>query len=223
MRKFVLYVLLFCLIFAAGSSVAIFIGRRQLPPEWLAALHLTDCAPPCWIGIIPGKTTLDEAKKAVKLVLNRSPVSEINQGQYLRLAYTLPVQSQSQHFVVELTAKADRLVRTISFGHRENSALVTKGGPTLAELQGIFGSPKRILVQDIVYGGAAFDYGEDNRGALVFIFPMPFSGRQRLTWATSSQQIIFYGIDGIEWDPNRSPPEIYQWRGFYRYFIPRRP
>jgi hypothetical protein len=45
---------------------AMMIGRQQPVSDQLALLHLTDCAPPCWIGITPHVTTMDEAKILVE-------------------------------------------------------------------------------------------------------------------------------------------------------------
>jgi hypothetical protein len=53
------FVLLLC------SSVSLLIGRQQPPPLYLALLHLTDCEFPCWIGIVPGKTTVAEARERI--------------------------------------------------------------------------------------------------------------------------------------------------------------
>ena len=51
------------LIFAARG-----IGSRQPASAILAQLHLTDCALPCWLGIMPGRTRFDEAAQRVTAV-----------------------------------------------------------------------------------------------------------------------------------------------------------
>src|SRR3954462_1437716 len=51
---------------------AILLGRRQPLPDAVAMLHLDMCAPPCWIGISPGVTTLDEAEHQLKKVFPES-------------------------------------------------------------------------------------------------------------------------------------------------------
>src|SRR5579864_7933293 len=52
----------------ALTGTALIVGRDQPLPERLAMLHLTDCAPPCWIGIVPGVTTIQEARKRVDAI-----------------------------------------------------------------------------------------------------------------------------------------------------------
>lgn len=37
------------------------LGSLQSLPQALTELHLTECALPCWLGIVPGETTFDEA------------------------------------------------------------------------------------------------------------------------------------------------------------------
>src|SRR5258708_35642435 len=66
MRRLFTLILILCLIVSAFTGAAILIGPRLPLPEHLAMLHLTDCAPPCWIGIMPGVTTLDEAYPLIK-------------------------------------------------------------------------------------------------------------------------------------------------------------
>src|SRR3954453_17673185 len=41
------------------------LGQQQALPSGLAQFHLTDCRPPCWIGIIPGTTTIAAAKARI--------------------------------------------------------------------------------------------------------------------------------------------------------------
>src|SRR5438067_348965 len=54
--------------FSGAIFVALGIGSRQPASNILAQLHLTDCALPCWLGIMPGKTSFDEAVQHVTAV-----------------------------------------------------------------------------------------------------------------------------------------------------------
>lgn len=58
------------------------IGRATPLPEEVAFLHLGDmCELPCWIGIMPGKTTTDEAKKILsKVYFQGKPLSVVADG-----------------------------------------------------------------------------------------------------------------------------------------------
>jgi hypothetical protein len=56
-------------------SSVILIGRAQPIPERVAALHLGDmCALPCWIGITPGKTTVEQAKQIIAQVYSQAQI-----------------------------------------------------------------------------------------------------------------------------------------------------
>jgi hypothetical protein len=53
-------------------SFALLIGRSQPLPESIRRLHLTDCELPCWIGIVPGQTTIAEAKERIVTVFGNN-------------------------------------------------------------------------------------------------------------------------------------------------------
>src|SRR5258708_37020474 len=72
MLRFLRLVLTFWLIMAAFVEVSAIIGQRQPVPNRLARLYLTDCAPPCWIGIIPGVTRLRDANARLIAVYGKS-------------------------------------------------------------------------------------------------------------------------------------------------------
>ena len=53
------------------------VGAATPPPESLAHLHLSDCALPCWLGIIPGETRFTDA---VEQVTARNPGGAFTSG-----------------------------------------------------------------------------------------------------------------------------------------------
>jgi hypothetical protein len=61
----------------AAISLALLIGRSQPAPESLRRLHLTDCELPCWIGILPGKTTVAEAKEQILRTFKNTDAYEV--------------------------------------------------------------------------------------------------------------------------------------------------
>ncbi len=72
MRKLTLATWLF-LTLAIGAIELV--GRQQHIGARLAMLRFTDCAAPCWIGIAPGRTTVDEAR-AILTGLKARPLIE---------------------------------------------------------------------------------------------------------------------------------------------------
>ncbi|HLY26794.1 MAG TPA: hypothetical protein VKQ72_10675 [Aggregatilineales bacterium] len=69
----VLLVLLVCI------GLVIFVARQQPLPPRLAMLHLTDCALPCWIGITPGVTPVEQVKARIESVYGDSKVYHISE------------------------------------------------------------------------------------------------------------------------------------------------
>src|SRR5260221_12733466 len=65
MRRFMIVGLKVAVILSLIVGGGVFVARRQLLPDYLSGLHLTDCEIPCWMGIIPGKTTLSEAQQII--------------------------------------------------------------------------------------------------------------------------------------------------------------
>ncbi len=64
-------VLALYLIVVPANALAVTIGRSQPPSPAIIRLHLADCAPPCWVGIIPGQTSLRDAER--RLIRTFSP------------------------------------------------------------------------------------------------------------------------------------------------------
>src|SRR5579871_2579767 len=71
--------LIIIFIAAAAITGAIFIGRQQPTSNRAAFLHLNDCELPCWIGIIPGKTTLTEAENRIRQTYESIPGYQLSQ------------------------------------------------------------------------------------------------------------------------------------------------
>jgi hypothetical protein len=47
-------------------AITLFFSRQHWPPPQLENLHLNNCQLPCWIGIVPGETTISEAQTLLK-------------------------------------------------------------------------------------------------------------------------------------------------------------
>ncbi len=62
MAKWLRFALGVCILLAVLVSGAQLTGQHQTMPRSIAQFHLGDCSPPCWIGIIPGVTTIAQAK-----------------------------------------------------------------------------------------------------------------------------------------------------------------
>src|SRR5689334_10044680 len=73
MKKLLLITLAVLLICAVSAGGIVFAARHLFPSEYLAALRFGDCTIPCWLGIVPGKTTLDRARQIITSAFTNSP------------------------------------------------------------------------------------------------------------------------------------------------------
>src|SRR5579863_9750410 len=66
MKRILRLILILCVTYTLIISLAILIGHLKPLTASLTMLHLTKCDLPCWIGIVPGKTTQNEAVELLK-------------------------------------------------------------------------------------------------------------------------------------------------------------
>jgi hypothetical protein len=95
-------------------TAALLIGRAQPVPDRLAMLHLNDCARPCWIGITPGVTRLDEAYRRVEQVF-ADPLYHLSKAQGSNgVTYTIrEAKDENLEFSVQIFSLQPPLVATI--------------------------------------------------------------------------------------------------------------
>jgi hypothetical protein len=70
---------------------AITVGYGLPPTGWMAALHFETCTLPCWLGIVPGETTLAEARAVVGDALRGS-------GEFVKVSDS-SLQGRERYFV----------------------------------------------------------------------------------------------------------------------------
>src|SRR5258708_3076052 len=99
-----------------ACGIAIFIGRQQPEPAVISELHLKDCALPCWIGIIPGKTNFDQGEAQLRKVF----------GSKITL---LPSSSSNRYFSLQVDATHSWLIYFLS-----RDSYLTGGVPSIEEL-----------------------------------------------------------------------------------------
>src|SRR5688500_15776782 len=66
MRRIILPLLLICLLLATLGIAAAVVALRPPPSAWNNTLRLNACELPCWIGIMPGQTSLEDATAQVQ-------------------------------------------------------------------------------------------------------------------------------------------------------------
>ena len=156
--------MLITLLAAIGSAVIV--GRSQpLSPD-VTLLHLNECPLPCWIGIMPGETTVEQASKRIQAVFGSQAGIQIS-GQVAQ--YSIRDTIHGSEFIVAFYTEPDvpvshDVIRTIWLG------TLSKGdGPRLAELYTIVGEPDAVVSGDLDLNSSSLSYF-DQRMTLNFGF-----------------------------------------------------
>jgi|GEM_PF-1516618 hypothetical protein len=146
MRWLLRFSILLLLILALLTGVTRLLGQAQPNPTLIDMLHLTECAPPCWIGIIPGKTTLADAKAHIISVFGQSGyLLTFNLISAPGLAW-INVERPADPvgvLLITLTAQDNRIVDTITF---DFSSVYLRNRIRLADVINLLGSPSRVML-----------------------------------------------------------------------------
>lgn len=141
-----------------GARVA---GRMQPIPSGVLDLHLLDCPPPCWIGIVPGVTTIAEAKaKMVALYQQQMQMTIKDSGHADGPVYDdrveNTIESDDFYLLVRLNFSGlvdgrSEIVQSIGLfaSRRDESDAV----PTVADILAVLGRPQGAIIEELLNGG----------------------------------------------------------------------
>lgn len=160
------FVLALNLVFAVTVVGAKMLGSSQSPPQTVTALRLGECALPCWVGIIPGVTTMEEVPG---LVVSTGATGSFRvtgsvSPQGFRIGdYRLPSVEQSSAFI------------SIAFSDgRVNQVMILTNEITLGDLILAYGVPS--------CQASAWDlYYETPLGRATIVFDLADSRRYTVT------------------------------------------
>lgn len=159
-----IFVVLIALLTAIGSAVIV--GRSQPLSPGITLLHLNECPLPCWIGIVPGETTVEQASRRIQAVYGSQAGVEVSghDAQFL-IHDTL----HGSEFIVALYTEPDvqvshDVIKTIWLGTLSNG-----DGPRLAELYSTVGEPDAVVSGDLDLNSSSLSYF-DQRMTLNFGF-----------------------------------------------------
>jgi hypothetical protein len=217
MRRLLAVALTLCMCFATITGVAVAIGRQRPMDDSLAALHLTDCAPPCWIGIVPGTTTLQQAKARIFAIYASSPSYAIDYdtslpGRFKITLHNLADASFGAMITLDTHDLRDDLpVLTITI----NFAAVQSYPFTLGELVSQLGNPEHVNLIGSAGNNAYYlslNYGSfSNRGIIVVL-----RSSDRINWEQQPYWLRFLDLGpGLgEHIQETNSPWYAPWRGF---------
>jgi hypothetical protein len=183
---------------AAGAVIAA--GRRQPIPVPLLDLRLTDCAPPCWIGIVPGETTLETAYRLVHAAFGEIPLTQTEMrsgaGAVRALQWVLNLRYGPVHIKLETHSSA--VIDTITFD-------VQRADIPVADLYNLLGTPPRMARWHNNFPYFILVYGDEKRGTVVLS-----RLKERFEWVQPVETLILFGRG-----KSPVPPEDYEaWHGF---------
>jgi hypothetical protein len=105
--SFTLALLAACALFVGGAR---WVGARQPQPPIVEGLRLDDCALPCWVGIVPGQTTMDEAyRRMVEAFHYTRSGNQMEAGRFRNLHFYVPVNSPVRALPVTLHTIDDKV------------------------------------------------------------------------------------------------------------------
>jgi hypothetical protein len=142
MRRWLFLSGLSTVLLSAIVSLMVYIGRQQPLPERLRLLHLDICEPPCWIGIVPGKTTGHEATAQIQEFFKDFEFFPDGAGGALYFRKNFDQGTYSYSITVE-SENPNRIVNSIKldFNGSTFNAL-----PTLGEVLYRYGAPSHIVL-----------------------------------------------------------------------------
>ncbi len=160
------------------------VGKMQPAPSSIMQLRLNECAPPCWVGIMPGETSIADAKAKIMaafiedgdLTIRDTSFTDRSRP-FTTLEYT--IEGDNFYLVVQLhlaqyTDGQNEVVQSIDLFQSSQDG--QSSAPTVADILGAFGPPDGIVVEafttigfeiSLKYSGLdATFYTPTNRAAL---------------------------------------------------------
>jgi hypothetical protein len=208
MRWLIIRVAGFWFVIVVIVVATITIGQQQPSPEQFTMLHLSDCQPPCWIGIVPGKSTIAEAKDRLMTVYGWSDKYQMTidpRSTSPLLAITLTKQPGSDpSMYIVLDSKRDNVIHTIMFDfYFDQIYSQTK----VAELLDLLGTP--VCLSKHYYSDSyALSFGDYLSGIWI-----DTEYKERIDSLAQVQTLWFYGNGRAELDPT-GVYQDFDWRGF---------
>jgi hypothetical protein len=201
MRRLILLIGGLVLVFALAICAPILSARQSAMPGVLLALRLTDCAPPCWIGIVPGVTTIDAAGDRIMAVFGPWSIAETSPT---FLWARLNTQPDTGMLNIFLQAQTDSVVDTITFDFQ---AIYSRDRTTVADLHRVFGAPSRVAVPSpLLTTDFGLVYGSDEQGMMVFC-----PATDSIAWDQRVDGVMFYTKRQLPVAPST---EVKRWQGF---------
>ncbi len=154
MKRLVLWSLLLTVTISLVITAIILLGEQQPLPNNVALMRFTACELPCWIGIVPGKTPINQAQSILHTVfepsanfqidsIGNSPLSFVVSNRMNGFAFGVAFQADPSSSMVD----PDNVVGIISLWWAEDTPLSPIKRPILGDLYSILGNPTAVRYQ----------------------------------------------------------------------------
>lgn len=152
--------------FALMVVVAKAWGTSQPLSQTLTALHLGDCALPCWIGIVPGVTRLEEVQRLVQ----RTGAS----GSFRITGSVSPQGNLIGDYRLQRDAQSNTFISVAFSEGRVNQVMIVSEDIALGDLMLAYGLPScQAPIWDLYY--------DSPQGRATFVFDSAVSRRYTVT------------------------------------------
>jgi len=180
MRTLLLALLVVWAWFAALIGGALLVGRGQPESPLIERLHLSDCALPCWIGILPGETPTGRAMQRFAETFYR-PGSAAPQGSASGMASAIWVEMP----LPVPDSMAESIPIQLEFVNGVTNWLMIQGRqygyvdamPSLGDVVRLFGAPSCVNPQSPGFNGWSLFY--DTPSGIVIVGML---GRDSIRW-----------------------------------------
>jgi hypothetical protein len=208
MKKFLRLAAAVWIVLLSSVALALRTGQTKHPSSRVQLLHFDICVWPCWIAIVPGQSTLADARAQIdqtygdpeRYFLNFRPDLP-NQIEFTLRESTAPPESS---VVITLSSyEGGQIVDDIHFKFSAADDSPPDRFPTIGEVMAIWGSPSQLWLNDIY--NYFIIYGNAQRGAL--LAPYPSLAYDNPDWKAPISEIELYAHDLL-------PGPGYVWQGF---------
>lgn len=135
------------------AATAMCILRSQAQPDTTSILHLSECQLPCWIGIVPGETTIAEAEKLIRAsydservdVITTEPYPSCSFGRRFSILYESKIGSLFVGLNRDSAPQSDKtIVQDLYLSVNSSDASFI---PKVIDFMSILGRPRCLAVQ----------------------------------------------------------------------------
>jgi hypothetical protein len=208
--RLIKWTLTLCIVSFTLTAFALLIGRSQPLSTALQRLHLTDCELPCFIGIMPGQTTLAQAKARILTVFGNSADYAVSYSVFQGDNLTVQIGDQLSRTNMAISFKSIRPESSSSIPDKIWLAIYRGNGReyTLRDLYPILHDPELVMSTDAYWTAMLYKGGKVRSYNIV----------RRCGSITLTDPIRFLWLYDRVPTPSLGDSDPIRWKGFNRCY-----